>query len=309
MSSFLNHVLNTPKSGAKVFIVDDDAITLEMLMHNLSNDYLVFGCSEPKDAIRQIKEAQPDLIMLDMEMPDLNGIELCRQIKATKQLESLPVVFLTGHDDQETQLKCWEAGCVDFVPKPIIFPTLKYRLQTHIKLKLITDRLSTLAMLDGLTNVFNRRYLENYLNEQDRHATRDYQVFTLMMLDIDYFKHYNDTYGHQQGDECLRQVAQTLSKIATRSTDFVARYGGEEFILILPATDEKGAKLISLNIHQSLAKRNIENKCTETGKLTLSVGCVTAKAPYEITPMIEKADKLLYEAKQAGRNQTRFGTL
>ncbi|MCW8108113.1 diguanylate cyclase [Alteromonas ponticola] len=309
MTSFLKHVLSTPKTGAKVFIVDDDIITLEMLIHNLQNDYHVIGCSEPTEALRKIKEAMPDLIMLDMEMPGLNGVELCRQIKATEQLEDLPIVFLTGHDDQETQLKCWEAGCVDFVPKPIVFATLKYRLQTHIKLKLVTDKLSTLAMLDGLTNVYNRRYLENYLTKHNTQATRDYQVFTLMMLDIDYFKRYNDNYGHQQGDECLREVAQILSKTATRSTDFVARYGGEEFILMLPATDQKGAKLVAMNIHQSLAKRKLENKDTEAGRVTLSIGCVSASAPYAITPMIEEADKLLYEAKQSGRNQTCFKTL
>ncbi|NMH61085.1 GGDEF domain-containing response regulator [Alteromonas ponticola] len=309
MSSFLKHVLNTPNSGAKIFIVEDDEITLQMLLHNLGKDYHVIGCNNPLDAIRQMKEAQPDLIMLDMEMPSLSGLELCKQIKTTPQLETLPVVFLTGHDDKETQLKCWEVGCVDFVPKPIVFETLNYRLQTHIKLKLITDRLSTLAMLDGLTNVYNRRYLENYLKEHDVQEKRDYQVFTLMMLDIDYFKRYNDRYGHQQGDECLRSVAQVLSKTAARNTDFVARYGGEEFILMLPATDDKGAKLVSMNIHQALAKRKHEHADSEVGRVTLSVGCVTAVAPHAITPMIEEADKLLYEAKQAGRNQTRFGIL
>ncbi|MEW9799201.1 diguanylate cyclase [Alteromonas sp. CYL-A6] len=307
MNKFIKSFLNENNWQPLVLVVDDDAISLEIVSENLKQYCNVIKCENSESALLTAISHHPDLIILDYEMPGLSGPELCKQIKSHDSLEDVPVIFMTANSDAKSQITCWDSGCVDFIIKPFIAKTLEKRIQTHLKIKRLTDELAKLAVTDGLTKTYNRRFLKGFLEEQNKLAARHNDDFTLAIVDIDFFKNYNDTYGHLAGDNCLRKVADVINSCILRQSDFVARYGGEEFVIVMPSTSHDGALKITETIHHKLAEQNIHHASSPFGKVTVSIGCVTQSAPSIPGNLLEDADKLLYRAKELGRDQTQFG--
>lgn len=310
MKGFQDLGLKTRSNIPKVLVVDDDDITATMVQHQLSSFAHVDIVHSGIDALEHCRLNAVDLIVLDLEMPDMNGLQVCAKLKVQDTTKEIPIVFLTSHHEQNLHDLCWEAGCVDFVTKPIEMKSLSYRVKAHSKLKLATDEIKNIALLDGLTQVFNRRYLDTFVEQQMKLHRRRKDPLSLLMIDIDLFKNFNDSLGHLAGDDCLKDVAAVLSGVLIRPTDVVARYGGEEFTLVLPHTSEKGARHVANAIHDELARRNLTHPDAPSGRVTVSIGAVTATEVYQDRDEVfKKADDALYQAKEQGRNQTVFVTL
>ncbi|MDI4653980.1 MULTISPECIES: diguanylate cyclase [Pseudoalteromonas] len=235
-------------------------------------------------------------------MPEQDGLETCRQLKADKQLADIPVIFVTGLHHQKDEDACWDAGGVDFIHKPFNANTLRNRVKVHLTLKRQSDELRSQAYLDGLTGIYNRRYFDNVLSIQLAQHRRNLNPLAVMMVDIDYFKKYNDTFGHLAGDDALRKVASAL-KHSMREADMVARYGGEEFVVLLADTDINGAVTVAKKILHHVLELDIAHPQTPATKLSISVGIAVAdEAKGYDSNIIELADQQLYLSKQRGRN-------
>ncbi|MDD5755447.1 MAG: diguanylate cyclase, partial [Methylococcales bacterium] len=236
---------------ARLLIVDDDPINIRLLAH-LFEDYDVLFATTGKKALEIALHEQPDLILLDVMMPKMNGYEVCRRLKADSLTADIPVIFITAHSDVNEEIRGLEVGAADYISKPFCPGVVKIRVRNQIELKHAREKLTRLAITDGLTGIANRRCFDEQLAHEWHRATRTNQSLALAMIDVDWFKKYNDHYGHQAGDDCLRQVAMVLTHSAKRDSDFVARYGGEEFALILPMTHHETALIVMGNVCRAL---------------------------------------------------------
>ncbi|MFO7818653.1 MAG: diguanylate cyclase [Halanaerobacter sp.] len=270
-----------------------------------------------------------DLILLDINLPDKNGIEVCKELKSKEQLKDTPIIMVTGDEDNTTLEKAFSAGAVDYITKPISKIELRARVgsalqlrkeikernarekeleETAHKLKKANKKLEEMASKDGLTGLTNRRLFDRLVREEWQRARRNNDYLGLIMLDIDHFKEYNDFYGHQKGDDCLKKLAHTMQEVIKRPGDLVARYGGEEFVVVLPQTDLSGTKMIAEKIRQEIVNLKIphhESKVSDY--VTVSLGVAVAQPNSKenrVKKLIEVADNLLYEAKEKGRNRT-----
>lgn len=289
---------------ATILVVDDQPANIQLIFHILGDEYQILMATSGQQALQVCRDSMPDLVLLDVMMPEMDGLQTCQAIKADERIASIPVLFVTGLQKQEEQDACWQVGAVDFIQKPVNANTLLHRVKVHVTLKRQTDFLHTLVYLDGLTGIFNRRYLDNTLEKQialgKRQRQRDISV---LMIDIDHFKLFNDQFGHLAGDEALRQVAETIEDTCLRPNDIVARYGGEEFVVILPNTDASGAAFVAAKIVSAISSLAIPHPATDYGRVTISAGIATSA--YEAASkneIIERADQQLYLAKQSGRN-------
>ena len=298
----------TPEHDGKLMIllVDDAPANIQMLNETLKDGYhLCFSTNGP-DALRIAAESLPDLILLDILMPDMDGYEVCRKLKADPILRDVPIIFITSMNQQEDEAIGLELGAVDYITKPFNPTIVRLRIRNQIELKRQRDLLARLSNIDGLTGIPNRRALNEALEREWRRGNRSQQPLSLLMLDIDHFKPYNDTCGHLAGDDCLRAVAQSLKSPVGRAGDFIGRYGGEEFLAILPETDDAGAMLVAKEILEGIAQLNIPHPASPLGsKITASVGVASAVASRETpyTLLLQEADDALYQAKQTGRNR------
>lgn len=288
----------------RLLIVDDQSLNIRIL-HGLFREQCdVFMATSGEQAIEICLREFPDLILLDVMMDGIDGHEVCRRLKADPLTQEIPIIFLTGKTGSSEELHCFELGAVDFISKPIQAPVVDARVRTHLALKLQSDFLRSMALLDGLTGVANRRKFDTDLAEGWRHCQRLARPLSLILFDVDYFKFYNDRYGHQAGDQCLQSVARTLQQILNRPHDLIARYGGEEFACLLPTTDLGGATHIAEKMLEAVRLLQIEHLASETGSVvTLSAG-VASLIPgdrYSPADLVAAADKQLYEAKNAGR--------
>lgn len=287
---------------ATILVVDDQPINIQIVFQVLGNEYNILMATSGKQAIKVCHDSRPDLILLDVVMPEQDGLETCRQLKADKQLSDIPVIFVTGLQHQTDEDACWDAGGVDFIQKPFNTNTLRNRVKAHLALKRQADLLRSLAYLDGLTGIYNRRYFDNVLSIQLAQHRRKLSPLAVLMIDIDYFKKYNDTFGHLAGDDALRKVASTL-KHSGRQADMVARYGGEEFVVLLADTDINGAVTVAKNMLHHVLELDIAHPQTPATKLSISVGIAVAdEAKGYDSNIIELADQQLYLSKQRGRN-------
>ncbi len=293
-------------------IVDDVPANIKMLREVLKSNYeIIFATSGP-DAIALMEpKALPDLILLDIMMPDMDGYEVCRILKSDDLTAKIPIIFITSKDDEEDEIKGFELGAVDYVTKPFSIPVVKARVQTHVELKQQREILENLSSIDGLTGVPNRRNFDEFLDRNWHFCMRAGKAISLIMIDIDHFKTYNDFYGHLEGDECLKQVAAILKSCINRDTDIVARYGGEEFGCVLPVTDLKGALSIAELMRKSVEALAIPHAQSQTaGYVTISVG-VASMVPMKDAPaqtIIKAADNALYAAKMSTRNCVKKGS-
>ena len=291
-----------------ILVVDDQPTNIMVLRETLKDDYQIKMATSGVKAIEiASSEDPPDLILLDIIMPGIDGYEVCKQLKNNSKTEKIPIIFITAKDQEADETKGLDYGAVDYITKPFSLPIVKARIRTHLELKKHRDILEDLSTLDGLTGIPNRRKFDEYLEMEWKRAVRESYPLSLIMIDIDCFKLFNDNYGHAMGDDCLKKVAKDLCATAKRPADFIARYGGEEFVSILPnASIEQAAEFAEL------LRGNIENLdilhafSPICDKVTISLGSATIiptiKKSYDL--LIKSADKALYKAKSNGKNRT-----
>jgi diguanylate cyclase (GGDEF)-like protein len=317
-----------------ILIIDDNPINLRVAVDHLEDSgFTVLVSQDGESGLMRAQYARPHLILLDVLMPGIDGFEICRRLKLNPITRSIPVIFMTALSDIEGKVKGFRQGAVDYVTKPIHGDELFARITTHLRLQaltqqlqhqnkllehqtlelrqakdraeLISQELHRLANLDGLTQIANRRRFDDYLQQEWHRLAREQAPLSLILADIDYFKRYNDDYGHQAGDTCLIQVAQTINRVAQRPADLVARYGGEEFVIVLSRTDLQGAVQMAARIQASVQQLQIPHRGSEVGSyVTLSLG-ISSQIPnlnHRSESLISAADQQLYQAKQRGRN-------
>ena len=292
-----------------ILIVDDTPTNIQVLAEALRAEYRVRVANSGKIAFEIIaKLGAPDLILLDVMMPEMDGYEVCRRLKQAPETRNVPVIFVTAKSDAVDEEFGLKLGAVDYIAKPFHLPIVAARVRNHINLKIKTDLLESQAMLDGLTNIPNRRRFDEALENEWKRALRSGASISIIMADIDYFKHYNDNYGHGTGDECLKKVAAALAGSIERPSDLVARYGGEEFVALLPETDAAGAKALAERFCRHVEAMQLPHQYSGVSSyVTVSVGyaCVTPGAETSPTELLRLADEKLYQAKEAGRNRGR----
>lgn len=293
----------------RLLVVDDQPINVQTLYQALSAEHQVFVATGGEQALKLAREKQPDLILLDVVMPDIDGYEVCRRLLADPATAGIPVIFVTAHSDENEEAHGLDAGAVDFIAKPINPRVVRARVKTHLTLKQQSDLLRQMAFVDGLTGVFNRRYFDEQLQQEWLRSMRNKTPLSLMLIDIDAFKPYNDRYGHQAGDECLRRVAHALAAGLQRPADLVARYGGEEFGCILPETDASGALALAGRLGDAVRGLAIEHLESPAARcVTVSIGvCGHADGvpgtSASMAELLVRTDRQLYRAKNSGRAQ------
>lgn len=301
------------KSDAKptILIVDDMAANIAILSDLLKDDYRIKVAKSGKKALEIAKgKEKPDLILLDIEMPEMDGYEVCKELKSSSESSNIPVVFITAKNDVKDEEYGLNLGAVDYISKPFHPTIVKIRVRNHIALKLKSDMLEALSMYDGLTHIPNRRYFDEVYEKKYRETQRDRKSLAVLMIDVDYFKPYNDHYGHGKGDECLIKIASALRKSLKRPTDAVARYGGEEFVVLLKDIDEPGARQVAENLVKAVSDLGIPHHHSKTSDhVTISVG-MAFKEPQNTTlskeDLLKYADDALYGAKRSGKNRASF---
>ena len=297
---------------ATVLIVDDSPSNLAILTESLRAEFDVRIATSGPEALRLVAEIPPDLILLDILMPGMDGYEVCRLLKSSASTSNIPVIFLTAKGDVADETLGLAIGAVDYIVKPVSVPIVQARVRTHVELKRRGDLLETLSMRDGLTGIANRRHFDDYLTRAWRQALRNGTPLSLVMADIDHFKAYNDTYGHMAGDECLRAVAGTLAEALKRPGDLVARYGGEEFVIVLEDTTQTGAAHLAESMRQAVEALGLEHRDSSVSSVvTVTLGTATTLPRPGQSPddLLSLADHKLYEAKLAGRNRVLTGTV
>jgi diguanylate cyclase (GGDEF)-like protein len=288
-----------------VLVVDDAINNIKMLGEILADECNVVFATSGKMALQQAERLLPDLILLDIVMPEMDGYEVCQLLRQNRQTNHIPIIFVTALDNILDEEKGLELGAIDYISKPFHPPIVKMRIRNHLELVRHRKRLNLLSTTDGLTGIANRRRFDDLLLKEWGRAQREQEPISVLLIDIDNFKKYNDLYGHLQGDECLRTVAHALKTASRRLTDVMARYGGEEFAAVLPKTELAGAEAFARKILSIINGLDIiHEQNPQFGKVTVSIG-VTSVIPSEDLTSIEAidfADGCLYEAKELGRN-------
>jgi diguanylate cyclase (GGDEF)-like protein len=263
----------------------------------------------PEAGIRLAQQQLPDLILLDVEMPGLNGYEVCSRLKALPATREIPVLFVSGHTAPGHEVTALEAGAADVISKPLLAAVVRARVQTQLSLAEKTWQLNLLARQDGLTGIANRRACEEKLAEEFWRHQRHAMPLTVVMVDIDHFKAYNDHYGHAQGDACLRQVAQLLSGDARRAGELACRYGGEEFVIVLPHVDAAAARRYGEHLCGHVRRAGISHACSpQAAHVTVSLGVSTLvpEAGDNREALLAQAERALHLAKTGGRDRSEF---
>lgn len=306
----------------KILLVDDtktERLILSAYLEKLGHTII---CAENgHQAIELFKSKSPDLVLMDVIMPEMDGHEAARRLRENES-DWVPIIFLSGRVAAEDIVAGIEAGGDDYLTKPVDFTVLgakmtamqriaKMRrklLDVSSELESANAELKKLVNIDGLTGLANRRYLDQYLHVEIGRSMRNKHELAVILCDVDFFKKYNDTYGHLKGDDCLKKVAQAMASACRRPTDLVARYGGEEFLAILPNTSAENAVLLADNMRQAVEALNEKHSSSDLGKVTISLGVysVVPENKEDSSKLIKKADEALYEAKETGRNRVQL---
>jgi len=291
-----------------ILIVDDENTNIKVLTHILGNDYSILSASSGASAIEKAKEYGPDLILLDVLMPGMNGYETLARMKNIEDIQKIPVIFITGLNSDEDEEKGLSLEAADYITKPFSAKIVKLRVRNQIQIINQLQTIHDLSMIDQLTKLPNRRCLDERLRVEWRQAIREKTPLSLLMMDLDKFKKMNDTYGHQQGDVTLQIVAGIFPQALRRPCDIAARWGGEEFVILLPNTSLSGAIDIAEKIRSDVEDLEIpRNGDLPPLKTTISTG-ISSLIPEQnssIDAFISNADKALYAAKEAGGNSVR----
>lgn len=307
LGSFPGVITHRPR----LLVVDDQPLNIQVIHHALAQDCQVLMATSGKQALELCQNQLPDLILLDVEMPEMDGFEVCQRLKADETTRHIPVIFVTAHSNSDFETRGLELGAVDFISKPVNASVLRARVKSHLLLKLQSDVLRSLVFFDGLTGVYNRRYFDQQLAREWARSSRSGLPLSLVILDVDFFKRFNDRYGHQAGDDCLRQIADVLKNGLRRLTDMVARYGGEEFVCLLPDTPLDQAMEIARHLQTLVRTRAIVHEDSEVDKVvTISLGVASATGNSEdAQALLALADLQLYNAKHSGRGCARGAAL
>lgn len=282
-----------------VLVVDDEEIicTLFAAMLGHYGRYHVVTTTDGHQVMDILRREPFDVMLLDMSMPAISGLEVLRQV--TQAFEELPVIIVTGHGSIEVAVESMQAGAADFVTKPVPAAVLHLRIQKALE----HARTRRLASTDGLTGVYNHRTFQERLSQEIARADRYSRPLSVLMIDVDHFKVYNDTYGHPQGDIVLQDLARLLQEMS-RTSDTVARWGGEEFAIILPETDSVGAQKIGQRLCEQVERYPFPGQeLMPGGTLTISIGVATYASASRKEVLLQAADTALYTAKREGRNR------
>jgi len=326
------------KQPPLILVADDDK-TMRMLLRKAMEQegYRVVEVNDGQQCLDAYDTIKPDIVLLDAVMPVMDGFTCCKQLLKiarnnlmsalasfdtdsalgntviSKLWERTPILMITCLDDEESVNRAFEAGAMDYITKPIHWPVLRQRLrrllqqaQVYKQLEAANQALQHIANVDGLTGLANRRRFDDYLNTQWINLAQEESPLSLILCDIDFFKFYNDKYGHPDGDVCLQKVGAVLSHIAQKNQDLVARYGGEEFAVIMPNTHAFGAVHVAAAMQAGIRNLQITHDRSEVSEyVTLSMGVATVVPTWESSPsdLIVTADKALYQAKAEGRNR------
>ncbi|WP_224963429.1 diguanylate cyclase [Geomonas subterranea] len=303
----------------KILIVDDTAANIEVLYQILKAEYDILFAKSGTDGLRMAREQMPDLVLLDVMMPDMDGYEVCRVLKQEPETARIPVVFVTAMDNDEDETRGLELGAIDYLTKPIRPSIVRARVRNHLELKHRGDlleqlsaqlahknrELEVLVREDGLTGIANRRHFDEALRCEIQRAARNGRNLSLIMCDIDHFKRFNDLYGHFAGDKCLQLVGELLKKSFKRAGEVVARYGGEEFAAILPDTSGELAGHLAERLRLELFGQALPHAQSPSGVVTMSLGVTGGLVTRErgVEWFITSADNALYRSKEGGRNR------
>ncbi len=284
---------------SSILVVDDDPEVIQLIRFILVDQkYIITAAENGEKALELVKERSFDLIILDVNMPFLNGFETCKILKESYDTADIPVIFLTGHDMIEDIVNGFDAGAFDYITKPFSPLEFSSRIKLHLELKHSRDLLKEMALMDGLTKLFNHSYIHERLSEEISNAQRHKLPLSLIMIDLDNFKLINDTFGHKTGDNVLVKVSATIKSII-REEDTAGRYGGEEFAIILPNTTQKAAYKVAEKIRTSI--KQVEWELRDFS-ITISGGVHTLENE-TVNELIEKTDILLYKAKNNGKDK------
>ena len=288
-----------------VLVVDDEHANIMTLKHILGSDYKVYVAKNGNDAVEIADESSPDVILLDIIMPDMDGYETLEKLQHSEKTKDIPVIFITGLSNADDEEKGLELGASDYITKPFSPAIVKLRVKNQIKIVEQMRLIEELSMTDQLTNLPNRRGFDARMKMEWGRALRDHSPISVLLFDIDKFKTYNDTFGHGQGDVALYTFARALEDAIHRPSDFGARWGGEEFIALLPNTDSKGASTVAETIRKSVEDMIIPCNDERAKKITVSIGAYTCtdEQSENISDCISKADTALYYSKEHGRNR------
>ncbi|MGD1277449.1 MAG: diguanylate cyclase [Tepidisphaeraceae bacterium] len=284
----------------KVLLIDDSPAIHTLVRARLAHEPITLHSAyNGEEGLRTAAQLMPDLILLDVEMPDPNGFEVCRRLKADSALVGIPVVFLTGACTPDERILGLDLGAVDYVTKPFNPAELRARVRASLRTKYLMDLLAKKAQIDGLTGLWNHTYFNERLRQEQSLARRMGGPLSCIMIDVDHFKTINDTYGHPYGDETLRRIAATLGEIG-RVEDVLCRMGGEEFVLLCPNTTLEGAHKLALRCRDAVLNMNLTHE-GEPVRVTCSFGVASdATSPGSL---MEQADRALYQAKHRGRDR------
>ncbi|MBF0147425.1 MAG: diguanylate cyclase [Magnetococcales bacterium] len=292
---------------AKILIVDDEKINIDILDGLLKPFYKTVVAKDGSQALKRLeKPPLPDLILLDVVMPGMDGYEVCRRVKNNLLTREIPIIFVTGQAEERHEALGFQVGAVDYISKPLSPLITLARVKNHVELKRRGDMLEQMAVLDALTGIANRRRFNEFLEYEWERSLRYRHPLSLILMDIDFFKRYNDHFGHAKGDECLVKVARAIAEAMPRTVDLACRYGGEEFACILPETHVDGAGIVAHRILANCRNLHLPHPRSDAGELvTLSLGTSTLIPAHDVCreDLIEMADRALYWAKNHGRNQ------
>jgi two-component system cell cycle response regulator len=314
----MEHRYDTEPSSARILIVDDHEDNVELLRARLESwGYQTNSAKDGAEALATIEDTLPDLVLLDIMMPKIDGIEVARRVKSNPDLPFIPIIMQTALDSTENKVEGLEAGADDYITKPIDFPELKARLRSMLRIKRLqeeieererelmeaNERLRYMSQTDALTGLDNRRHIETRIEEMFEHAKRLAEPFACVMVDLDKFKSVNDQYGHQAGDAVLKQLAKIL-KQEVREIDHAGRYGGEEFILLLTGTVLDAAVTFAERVRKAIESHTFTFEDIAI-KRTASFGVAAWPHPKITTcdGLVKAADESLYVAKETGRNR------
>lgn len=288
-----------------LLLVDDDPLVIHLMGRILSSMADVRFATTLDDAWRLIRDTTPDLILLDAQLGSTSGLQLLADLQGTPALRDIPVILVTSHDEETLEVAALEQGAVDFITKPVRAAPLLVRVRTHLDNRRLTRQLRQMAAQDGLTGVSNRRAFDEAMDRAWRQVQRTGGTLSLLMLDVDCFKAYNDHHGHQAGDDCLRRVAQALQSLVQRPGDLLARYGGEEFVMLLPGTPAEGAAHLAERALAAVSALDIAHGHSSAAPhVTVSIGVANVEQPVHgdsASRLVEAADLALYDAKRQGR--------
>ncbi|MBF0301728.1 MAG: diguanylate cyclase [Desulfamplus sp.] len=304
--------MTTPnKYKERILIVDDEKINIKILVDLLKDDYSLILARSGEQALKfSFQNPPPDLILLDVVMPEMGGYDVIKQLKENELSKDIPVIFVTALNSVEDEEHGLKLGAVDYITKPFSPPIVKMRIHNHLKFVHQHKLLDKLAYLDPLTEIPNRRRFDDVFQKEFSRATRNETALSTGMVDVDFFKQYNDHYGHAMGDRTLQGIASSLKYSLKRPADMVARYGGEEFVIILPETDSDAAMQVAERARRNVLALNIPHLYSVVADfVSVSIGIITFYPDKILTSVpsaesvLEQADKNLYIAKQNGRNR------